>query len=29
VAEPRLMQRAGLEPQLFAYINTAIRALDG
>jgi DNA-binding transcriptional MerR regulator len=29
VAEPRLMQRVGLEPQLFAYINTAIRALDG
>jgi len=29
VAEPRLMQRAGLDPQLFAYINTAIRALDG
>lgn len=29
VEQPRLMQRAGLDPQLFAYVNTAIRALDG
>jgi DNA-binding transcriptional MerR regulator len=29
VEEPKLMQRAGLDPQLLAYANTAIRALDG
>jgi len=27
VAEPRLMQRAGLDPELFAYVNRAIREL--
>lgn len=29
VEEPKLMQRAGLDPQLFAYINAAIRAFGG
>jgi MerR family transcriptional regulator, thiopeptide resistance regulator len=29
VHEPKLMQRAGLDPQLLAYANAAIRALDG
>ena len=29
VTEPRLMQRTGLDPRLFAYVDTAIRALDG
>ena len=29
INEPRLMQRTGLDPQLFAYINAAIKALDG
>jgi DNA-binding transcriptional MerR regulator len=29
VTEPRLMQRAGLDPQLCSYVDTAIRALDG
>jgi len=29
VDEPKLMQRSGLDPQLFAYANAAIRALDG
>jgi len=28
VEDPRLMERAGLDPLLFAYVNTAIRALD-
>ena len=27
VAEPRLMQRSGLDPELFAYVNRAIREL--
>jgi MerR family transcriptional regulator, thiopeptide resistance regulator len=29
VRDPELMQRAGLDPQLFAFANAAIRALDG
>jgi DNA-binding transcriptional MerR regulator len=27
VAEPKLMQRSGLDPEIFAYVNQAIRAL--
>jgi hypothetical protein len=29
VEQPGLMQRAGLDAQLCAYVNSAVRALDG